>query len=294
MPRPPAAIWIGWGFSGAAMIEHLPGSAHIPPLTSSRPVEVMDPSWRTWISLVELAVAESQQPDWSAGIHLKERPPEAPLLHGATLRVSMRAASNIVRHLVRELGIVNADGVEPLSLILGGVERDPETLDELARRLAVPVDTVAVLAQLCALPLLLNAAKKLEPESSRTWQRGYCPVCGAWPAMIEMRGIQRERRLRCGCCGSDWMLPVLRCAFCDETDHNKLALLTEEGDQQLRVETCATCRGYLKTLNTLGALPFTTLASKDLTTIAFDIAARDRGYSRPARPGWPVQVEIEQ
>jgi FdhE protein len=152
-----------------------------------------------------------------------------------------------------------------------------------------------LLGQLCALPLLLNAARTLSPEASRTWQRGYCPVCGAWPSMVEMRGIQRERRLRCGCCGSDWLLPVLRCAFCDEIDHQKLGSLLSEGDEQhVRVETCASCHGYLKSITTLGALPFVVLALKDMSTITFDLAAQDRGYARPARPGWQLRVEMVQ
>jgi FdhE protein len=185
------------------------------------------------------------------------------------------------------------EAVDPLALIRVGVERDPNELEITAGRLATSTDTVAVLGQLYALPLLLNAARALSPEASRTWQRGYCPVCGAWPAMVEMRGIQRERRMRCGCCDSDWLLPVLRCAFCDELDHQKLGSLLSEGEEQhVRVETCASCKGYLKSIMTLAALPFTMLAKKDMSTVMFDLAARDRGFSRPARPGWQLRIEI--
>jgi FdhE protein len=258
--------------------------------------EAGDPGWQLWLDLVELAVEEARQPAWSERVHAREgRSPDAPLLHGATLRIDAGRASTIVMRLAGKLGITTVEGAEPLSLILAGVERDAGTLDALATRVAVSADTVAVLAQLCALPLLLNAAKQLGPEASRAWQRGYCPVCGAWPAIVEMRGIQRERRLRCGCCGGDWMLPVLRCAFCNETNHQKLGfLLNEEGQQPVRVETCSTCHGYLKSVTTLSSLPFTTLALKDVSTVDFDLAARDRRYSRPARPGWQVQVEIRQ
>jgi FdhE protein len=101
--------------------------------------------------------------------------------------------------------------------------------------------------------------------------------------------------MRCGCCGSDWALPVLRCAFCDEIDHQKLGSLLSEGNEpQIRVETCSTCRGYLKSVTTLTALPFVTLATKDISTVAFDLAAQDRGYARPTHPGWQLRVEIVQ
>ena len=256
----------------------------------------VDPGWQLWINLVKTAVAESQHPAWSEAVHVREhRALEAPLLHEATLRVPSARADEFVMRLAGDLGIVAMERVEPLALILAGVERDSGTLDVLAGKLAVSNDTVAVLAQLSALPLLLGSAHSLGTESSRTWQRGYCPVCGAWPSMVEMRGIQRERRMRCGCCGSDWLLPVLRCAFCDETDHKKLgSLLSEGNEQQVRVETCSTCHGYLKSVTTLSALPFAALATKDISTVAFDLAAQDRGYARPTRAGWQLEVEIVQ
>ena len=260
----------------------------------------IDPAWRKWIDLVGLAVEESLQPAWAECVHVRDqRPSDAPLLHGATVHLPSRAREFVV-HVGNHLGIAALDAIDPVAIIHMGIERDSSELEasDLSRPpspVAVSPDTVALLGQLCALPLLLSAAQKVSPEASRSWQRGYCLVCGAWPSMVEMRGIQRERRMRCGCCGSDWLLPVLHCAFCDEIDHQKLGSLLSEGDeQQVRVETCSTCRGYLKTLFTLTTLPFTTLALKDLSTVTFDLAARDRGYARPARPGWRLRVEIAQ
>jgi len=202
-------------------------------------------------------------------------------------------AGEFSAHLAESLGIVALDAINPVAMMRIGLERNSDDIEITASALTVQTDTAALLGQLCALPLLLNAAQTISPEASRSWQRGYCLVCGAWPSMVEMRGIQRERRMRCGCCGSDWMLPVLHCAFCDENDHHKLGSLLSDGDEQhIRIETCATCHGYLKTLFTLTTLPFPTLALKDMATVSFDLAARDRGYTRPARPGWQLRVEI--
>lgn len=253
----------------------------------------IDPAWRKWIDLVELAVEESRQLAWTGCVRFSEqRSPEAPVLHGSTIRLPARAGEFFTR-LANSLGIRALEAIDPVAMVRMGIERDSSDLETTASTLAVSTDTIALLGQLCALPLLLNATQKVSPEASRSWQRGYCLVCGAWPSMVEMRGIQRERRMRCGCCGSDWMLPVLHCAFCDEIDHQKLGSLLSEGDEQhVRVETCSTCRGYLKALFTLTTLPFTTLALKDMSTVTFDLAARDRGYTRPARPGWQLRVEI--
>jgi FdhE protein len=125
------------------------------------------------------------------------------------------------------------------------------------------------------------------------WQRGYCPVCGAWPSLVEMRGIERERRLRCGCCAADWQLPVLRCAFCGELDHHLLGSLLPEGDEQRRrIDTCESCRGYLKIVMTLGSLPPRMLALQDLATVPLDFVAQERGYERPSSAGWPLRMAL--
>jgi FdhE protein len=258
-----------------------------------KPADVPEPSWQRWTDLVVLAVAESQNPAWHDVVRVSQRRlPDAPLLHGATLRISTDAATALVRRTAESLGILCLEAIDPVLVLRSGIERRQEITDALAAALAVSSDTVAVLGQLSSSPLLLNAARRLDPELSKTWQHRYCPVCGAWPSMVEMRGIQRERHLCCGCCGGDWVLPVLRCAFCDETDHNKLGSLSSEGGHQVRVETCSTCRGYLKSVTTLGALPFAALAAKDLSTVAFDLAAQDRGYARPQRLAWQLDVEI--
>src|SRR5256885_10625390 len=50
----------------------------------------------------------------------------------------------------------------------------------------------------------------------------YCPLCGVWPVVAEYTGLERKRQLRCGRCGVGWAIPLLRCVYCDQTDHDQL------------------------------------------------------------------------
>ena len=256
--------------------------------------EIADPGWQLWMDLLEISLGEAGHPAWSAIVpSLAERPGEAPLLDGATLRVDARRAGDLARHLAGAAGVVAAEAIDAGEMIRAAIEHDDETFARAGARLGIDPDTVAVLAQLTALPLLQACARLLGADASRAWQRGYCPVCGVWPSLSELRGIDRDRRLRCGCCGADWSFPVLRCAFCDEVDHLKLGSLLLEGEEQRRrVETCESCHGYLKSVTTLGALPFRTLALEDLTTVPLDLAAQDRGFTRPSRPGWRPRITL--
>jgi FdhE protein len=214
-------------------------------------------------------------------------------MHGATLRMDGGRARRLVRRLSDVAGVRGGSEIDPSAAIRAAISRDDRALAGMAERHDASIDAIAIVAQVAAMPLLMAAARTLEPRIATAWQRGYCPVCGAWPSLAEVRGIERERRLRCGCCSADWPLPLLHCAFCDELEHTKLGSLQPEGEEQLRrVETCETCHGYLKAMTTYGALSIRTLVLLDLTTIPLDLVAQDRGYARPARPGWSPAIEV--
>jgi FdhE protein len=150
---------------------------------------------------------------------------------------------------------------------------------------------LAVVAQLAVVPLLSACATRFRDQISATWLHGYCPICGAWPALAETRGLDRSRRLRCGRCSSDWAIPVLRCPYCDEMRHAQLHALVPEADEHTRrVDVCETCKGYVKTFATLQALPFRSLATMDLATVELDIMAQDRGYARPSHVAYPMTL----
>jgi FdhE protein len=60
----------------------------------------------------------------------------------------------------------------------------------------------------------------------------------------------------------------------------------------LKVETCSSCQGYLKSIASLqGFAPFDLLL-QDLETIELDLVALDRGYTRPARSGFALDFQL--
>jgi len=76
-------------------------------------------------------------------------------------------------------------------------------------------------------------------------------------------------------------------------DHKRLGVLLPEPHSTTgQIDTCATCQGYLKTHTTLQALPAYAVALQDLATIALDVAALDRGYARPERPGYALACRL--
>jgi FdhE protein len=254
----------------------------------------VDPAWQPWLDLLDIALEESNSHAWHSAVMARaDRPDGAPVMHGAVLRFDGQRAKRMVRRLSDVAGLRGGNDIDPSAAIRAAISRDDRALGEMARCRDTSIDAFAIVAQVAAMPLLMAAALTLEPRAASAWQRGYCPVCGAWPSLAEVRGIERERRLRCGCCSADWPLPLLHCVFCDELEHGKLGSLQPEGEEQLRrVETCETCHGYLKAMATYAALSIRTLVLLDLTTIPLDLVAHDRGYARPSRPGWAPVIEV--
>jgi len=254
----------------------------------------VDPAWQPWIDLLDVALEEASGHAWKSAASIRaDRRDGAPVMHGAVLRIDAQRAKRLLRRVAELAGVRGSGEIDAVAAIRAAIARDDRALAVLAERCDASVDAFAVVAQVAAMPLLMAVASSLESHDASVWQRGYCPVCGAWPSLAEIRGIERERRLRCGCCGADWPLPLLHCAFCDELDHEKLGMLQPEGEEQLwGAETCETCHGYLKAVMTYGALSVRSLVLLDLTTIPLDLVAQQRGYARPARPGWALALEI--
>jgi FdhE protein len=109
-----------------------------------------------------------------------------------------------------------------------------------------------------------------------------------------MRGLARTRHLRCGRCGADWKIDVLRCSFCDNRDHQRLrSLVPEKGGDSRKVDACDACRGYLKSLAQLAPLAPELIPLEDLGSVELDLAAIDRDYRRPDAPAARLGARVE-
>ena len=127
-------------------------------------------------------------------------------------------------------------------------------------------------------PLLDAFAQWRDDEK---WLRSYCPACGSPPCMAHLSGTEsgRRRLLCCALCGTRWCYRRTGCPFCENSDDRQLAVLTAEGEHGLRIDTCQSCGGYLKTYAGNGSEDF---FLADWSSIHLDFLARDHGLKRIA------------
>jgi len=248
-------------------------------------VRSQNPESERWLGLVEAAFAESGSDGaWGDAVLtvMEERPVRAPILHQSQIAVRRRVLHRWVREI---LDLASADGsLEPVELLEAALCQDDSRLEAPELR---------VIAQMAALPLLQTCGRALHDQVPASWREGYCPVCGAWPTLAEFRGLERKRWLRCGRCATGWEVAWLRCPFCDETQHANLGYLApEEGETTRKVEVCDSCKGYVKAEPTVKHLAPWEIVLDDLATVPLEVAALDRGYHRPERPGFALEARI--
>jgi len=141
-----------------------------------------------WLELLMKALST---PAWHRKVTLRASA-ERPLLDGAEVTIVPRSLARAVRALV-------------------ATTHDSRALIEAAIAHEELPDELGPIAQLAAMPLL-HSLRREHPTSS-SWEHGHCPLCGDWPTLAELRGLERERHLRCGRCGSDWRSDA-RCPSC--------------------------------------------------------------------------------
>ena len=251
------------------------------------------PEWKHYLGLLEGVLEEDASGRWDGSVITRSEALRAgaPLLEGATIEVAEKDARRFAASI---LGAKAARRLDLLALLSAAASQDAGQIATTARAARVEPEGIEALAGLAASPMLRAAARALAAKRPSSWPHGHCPVCGAWPALGELRGLERERHLRCGRCAADWRFPWLRCAHCGDVDEKRLSFLVLEADPGgRRVETCGACRGYLKSVATLSALSPPDLALADLETVDLDLAAQERGWRPPASPARTLSIRVE-
>jgi FdhE protein len=120
-------------------------------------------------------------------------------------------------------------------------------------------------------------------ERSRAENR--CPFCGGTPQLSMFRGASDSalegggRALQCATCLTTWPFRRVLCPHCGEEDERKLGYFHSPAFDHLRLETCDSCRHYLKgvDLTRLGvAVPLV----DEVASATLDAWAIEYGYTK--------------
>lgn len=178
--------------------------------------------------------------------------------------------------------------MEAGSLLTASLKRDQNAIRTGAVHRGLAPDLLWLVAELAVSPFVHALQQVLfgtvAAESPLTgalagWRHGYCPLCGSWPALAEVDGNRRV--LRCSFCALAWELPTYACVYCGTDDERFVTAAPDDDRKDRRLEVCKACGGYLKAVDVTALSAFPLLAIADLETMDLDLAAMERGYSRP-------------
>jgi FdhE protein len=218
------------------------------------------------------------------------------LLKRVALVFDRGGARDLMLGLARNLEEAGLAAVSPIRSALEGDRLVPEVLlghvsngdyPSLAARAeeqALDPPLLWTLAQSALKPTLRAWCGELAPlvQTAGAWEKACCFICGALATLGELQGNEQARHLRCGQCGADWPIRRLQCIYCGNEDTSLLGVLFPEGRREnVRVDVCDKCHGYLKVVSRFAPSSPEDLAVEDLSTLFLDCLAQERGYRRP-------------
>ena len=161
-----------------------------------------------------------------------------------------------------------------------------EDLESLARETRVFVDALLFVGRALAAPFVAEAARRVRVGGSATAPateaRGRCGLCGSPPAIAKLRRGDGRRVLYCGLCGMSWEFARLACPWCGTSDREALSLLRLSEGGPRWIETCGSCRGYIKTVDErklpLGETIIPVV--EETATLHLDLLAEKEGFIR--------------
>lgn len=278
----------------------------VPAADSLRNLESEHPEWKPWLAVVQEVIREANDRQWERFVpeSAERQPPGVPLLSGATLNITEPLIRRWGKKLIATAAQSGAPNMAPfgaiterscnhLELFRSSLCHDTSAIEFMADELGVERQAFKALAVLFAVPFLNACSRMLSSSVNQSWTEGYCPICGAWPAFAEVRGIERSRYFRCGRCAAAWEARCLLCPFCGMDDHEELgSLVPEKSDGMGTIEICRRCFGYTKIFTLLQTTPCDEVMLRDLASVALDVAALNEDYKRPEGLGYAITIGI--
>jgi FdhE protein len=153
-----------------------------------------------------------------------------PILHGEPIPLPGRLLEMAAREFCETLAAggagdaaagvaaaIDRRAIDPGALISACFGRDQRRVRFMAVRESVSPDLAWLVAELAVAPFAhllqrraLADAGYAVASAVQAWDRGFCPACGSWPAVVEV--VDGRHALRCSFCAAGWELSTYRCA----------------------------------------------------------------------------------
>jgi formate dehydrogenase maturation protein FdhE len=178
-----------------------------------------------------------------------------------------------------------SDDATSLRLVIDAVlDIDTERLTQFAISSKIGPDETAFIIINWLKPFFISLREKADRMPDNTEDLRHCPFCGNLPDMAALvSGMDGKRYLHCSLCENRWAYKRIACAVCGIEDSSMLEYLSSEDDPRHRLDVCAACNGFIKTvrLEKFEDIEGFDLSVENILTAHLDSAALNRGYNKP-------------
>ncbi|MFO8031754.1 MAG: formate dehydrogenase accessory protein FdhE [Desulfohalobiaceae bacterium] len=212
---------------------------------------------------------------------------QADLVLEQAIGLLAKDAEHLQSDLERLQEMLSVGQIDKQSIFQAHLENDQDFFLSWAESFPGAPGMLRFLAQTSLYPSLYKIAEHLLQyhEQERSWDFGYCPVCGSLP-LICLLQKQGQRYGCCSFCGVRYMLPRLGCVFCGEKEAARQDYFYAEQVPGFKVDVCQTCNNYIKTADFRQMDRHYHPALDDLESLPLDLVAQDKGYTRPTLSAW--------
>lgn len=192
-----------------------------------------------------------------------------------------------VRHYTKE------DAGAVIDALSGSLELGPDELDDLEDAMhSGKIDFMRLVRENEAMPedeyRLLYIVSRPFFKSMKTavnmddmfWGDGRCPVCSAKPS-LSLLEKEAQRKYFCSFCGTSGTYKRIGCPACLTEDPRDITIITLEGEDGMRADTCEKCRSYVKTFDG-SVTEGNSMDLLDIMSIPLDIVVQEKGFKRQA------------
>lgn len=130
-------------------------------------------------------------------------------------------------------------------------------------------------------PVAEYLAASAEFDSGPNYAKSVCPFCSRKPVagVLRPEGDGGKRSLVCSFCSTEWQFRRVVCPACGEEEIGKLPVYIAEEFEYVRVESCDTCKTFLKTID-LTKNGRANPQVDELATIPLTLWAQEKGYTK--------------
>ena len=151
---------------------------------------------------------------------------------------------------------------------------------------AHPHGIALLLNQLARIILEKRTSSVAEYTEKVSWNKGYCPVCGAFPSIALIEEKIPRRWLHCSGCGHDWLFSRVICPYCENEAQQGMDFFYVDDRPQESAFTCDRCGKYLITLNRVSELNDHDLDVSAISLTHLDVIMQGRGGAPMAACAW--------